>query len=95
MDQPSVHILHHNYAGRDWVDDALIRFCDDRLKAKVHQFWKLHRELEQKLEEVCIAEDRIADVYLELAPCNQQLLRAEVVEQVKSQHGEAVQLISP
>ena len=95
LEQPSVCILHHDYAGRNWVDDALVCLHDDGLKAEVHRFRKLHEELECKLEEVRIAEDCIADSYLELALCNLWLLRAEVVDRVKSQHGEAVQLISP
>ena len=91
----SIRILHHDYTGHDWVDDALIHLRDDSLRAEVHHFRKLHKELERKLEEVHITNDHITNLYLELAPCNRRLLWAEATEQVKSQRGEAVQLISP
>ena len=91
----TVRTLRHDYAGCDWVDNTLVHLRDDGLRAKVHHFHKLHEESERKLEEVCIANDRIADIYLELAPCQWCLLCTEVAEQVKGQHGEAVQLISP
>ena len=91
----TLHTIHHDYRGRDWVDDALVRLQDDGLKAKVHRYHKLHEELERKLEEVRIANDHIADIYLELAPCQLQLLQVEAGECITSQCGEAVQLISP
>ena len=95
MDHQNMCILLPDYIGQDWVDDALIRLCDDGLKAEVHQYQKLNKELKRKLEEVRTLEDRIADIYLEVSPCTRRLLRAEAVDQVKSQRGEAVQLISP
>ena len=73
----------------------MVRLRDDGLRAEVHCYRKLNKELKRKLEEVRILEDRIADIYLEVSPCTQWLLRAEAVERVKSQHGEAVQLVSP
>ena len=95
MEHQNICILRHNYGGRDWVDDALIRLRDDGLKAEVHRFRKLNEELGCKLEEVHILEDHIADIYLEVTPCTQRLLCAEAMERVKSQCREAVQLISP
>ena len=77
------------------MDDALIRLRDDGLKAEVHHYQKLHEELDRKLEEVRLANDRIADIYLELAPCQLRLLQAEVGDQIARQRGEVVQLISP
>ena len=95
MDHQNTRILLPDYVGRDWVDDALIRLRNDGLKAEVHRYRKLNEELKRKLEEVRILEDRIADIYLEVSPCTKRLLKAEAVERVKSQRGEAVQLISP
>ena len=91
----TLRTLGHDYRGRDWVDDALIRLRDDGLKAEVHRYRKLHEELDRKLEEVRLANDRIADIYLELAPCQLRLLQAEAGDRIAGQHGEAVQLISP
>jgi hypothetical protein len=31
-----MRILHHDYAGKDWVDDVLTRLHDDGLRAEVH-----------------------------------------------------------
>ena len=95
MDHQNTRILLPDYMGRDWVDDALVRLRDDGLKAEVHRYRKLNEELKRKLEEVRILEDRIADIYLEVGPCTKRLLKAEAVERVKSQRGEAIQLISP
>ena len=91
----TLRTLSHDYRGHDWVDDALIRLQDDGLKAEVHRYRKLHKELDRKLEEVCLANDRIADIYLELAPCQMHLLQAEAGDRIARQRGEAVQLISP
>ena len=77
------------------MDDALVHLRNDGLKAEVHRYRKLNEELKHKLEEVCILKDRIADIYLEVGPCTHRLLKAEAVERVKSQRGEAIQLISP
>ena len=60
----TVCILCHDYVGRDWVDDVIVCLWDNGLKARIHRFHKLHEELERKLEEVHIANDRIADIYL-------------------------------
>ena len=95
MDHQNTRILLSDYIGRDWVDDALVRLRDDGLRAEVHRYRKLNEELKRKLEEVRTLEDRIADIYLEVGPCTKRLLKAEVVDRVKSQRGEAVQLISP
>ena len=86
MEQTLLCILHHNYGGRDWVDNAMVHLRDDGLQAEVQRYHKLQEELGGKMEEVRILEDRIADIYLELGPCTQQLHRAEAVERVKSQH---------
>ena len=91
----TLRTLGHNYRGRDWVDDALIRLRDDRLKVEVHRYRKLHEEPDRKLEEVRIANDRITDIYLELAPCQLRLLQAEAGDHIAGQRGEVVQLISP
>ena len=91
----NIRILRSEYGGRDWVDDALIRLRDDGLKAEVHRFRKINEELKRKEEEVRILEDCIADLHLEAVPCTQRLLQAEAVERIKSQRGEAIQLISP
>ena len=61
----------------------------------MHRFRKINEEIKRKEEEVCILEDRLADLHLEAVPCTQRLLRAEAIDRVKSQRGEAVQLISP
>ena len=42
----TLRTLGHDYQGRDWVDDALIRLRDDGLKAEVHHYRKLHEELD-------------------------------------------------
>ena len=60
----TVRILRHDYVGCDWVKDVIVCLQDNGLKAKIHHFHKLHEELERKLEEVHIANDRIADIYL-------------------------------
>ena len=91
----TLRTLGHDYRGCDWVDDALTRLRDDGLKAEVHCYHKLHEELDRKLEEVRLTNNRIADIYLELAPCQLRLLQAEVGDQIARQRGEAVQLISP
>ena len=85
MEQPLLRTLHHNYRGRDWVDDALVHLCNNGLHAEVHHFRKLQEELKHKIKEVQTLEDRIADIYLELQPCIQQLHRDEAMEQVKGQ----------
>ena len=91
----TLRTLGHDYQGRDWVNDALIQLRDDGLKVEVHRYCKLHEELDRKLEEVRIANDHIADIYLELAPCQLRLLQAEAGDHITRQRGEAVQLISP
>ena len=91
----TLRTLGHDYRGRDWVDDTLIRLWDDGLKAEVHRYRKLHEELNRKLEEVRLVNDRIADIYLELAPCQLHLLQAEAGDRIAGQCGEAIQLISP
>ena len=91
----NICILRSDYAGRDWVDDALICLRDDGLRAEVHRFRKINEELKHKEEEVHILEDQLADLHLEAVPCTQRLLRVKAIERVKSQRGEAVQLISP
>jgi hypothetical protein len=90
-----MRILHYDYRGKDWVDDALTRLRDDGLRAEVHRYHKLQEELHHKLEEVKQLEDRIADIYPEMHRCCQRLQRAEAVERVESQRGEEVHLISP
>jgi hypothetical protein len=52
-----MRILHHNYVGRDWVDDTLTRLHNDGLHAEVHRYRKLQEELHCKLEEVKRLED--------------------------------------
>ena len=64
-------ILHHNYNGRDWVDDAMVHLCDDGLCTEVHQFRKLQEEPVHRTEEVRVLEDHITEIYLELCPCMQ------------------------
>jgi hypothetical protein len=88
-------ILHHDYRGRDWVDDALTRLRDDGLCTEVHQYRKLQEELHRKLEEVKQLEDRVADIYPEMHQCCQRLQHTKVVERVESQRGEEIHLISP
>ena len=95
MEQPLLHILHHNYNGRDWVDNAMVCLHNNGLCADVHCFQKLGEELAHKTEEVRQLEDHITDIYLELHPCTQRLCMAKAVEQVQSQWGEAIHLISP
>jgi hypothetical protein len=90
-----MQILHHDYRGKDWVDDALTRLRDDGLRAEVHRYRKLQEELHRKLEEVKQLEDRVADIYPEMHRCCQRLQRAEAVERVESQRGEEIHLISP
>jgi hypothetical protein len=90
-----MRILHHDYRGKDWVDDALTRLRDDGLRAEVHRYRKLQEELHRKLEEVKQLEDRVADIYPEMHRCCQRLQRAEAVERVESQRGEEIHLISP
>jgi hypothetical protein len=90
-----MRILHHDYRGKDWVDDALTRLRDDGLRAEVHWYRKLQEELHRKLEEVKQLEDRIADIYPEMHRCCQRLQRAEAVDRVESQRGEEIHLISP
>ena len=91
----NIRVLCADYAGRDWVDDALICLRDDGLRAKVHRFRKIHKEIGCKEEEVRRLEDRLGDLHLEAVGCTQRLLHAEAIEWVKDQRGEAVQLISP
>ena len=62
---------------------------------EVHCFRKINEEVKNKEEQVCVLEDRLSDLHLEAVACTQCLLRVEVIEQVKDQCGEAVQLISP
>jgi hypothetical protein len=88
-------ILHYDYRGKDWVDDALTRLRDDGLRAEVHWYRKLQEELHRKLEEVKQLEDRIADIYPKMHQCCQRLQRAEAVGRVESQRGEEIHLISP
>jgi hypothetical protein len=90
-----MRILHHGYRGKGWVNDALTCLRDDGLRAKVHRYRKLQEELHRKLEEVKQLEDRVADIYPELHRCCQRLQHAEAVEQVESQRGEEIHLISP
>jgi hypothetical protein len=90
-----MRILHHDYRGKDWVDDALTRLRDDGLRAEVHRYRKLQEELHRKLEEVKQLEDRIADIYPEMHRCCQRLQRAEAVDRVESQRGEEIHLVSP
>jgi hypothetical protein len=49
-----MRILHHDYRGKDWVNDALTRLRDDGLRAKVHRYRKLQEELHRKLEDVTV-----------------------------------------
>ena len=91
----NIRVLRADYAGRDWVDDALVRLCDDGLQAEVHRFRKIHEEIGRKEEEVRRLEDHLSDLHLEAVGCTQRLLRAEAIDRVKDQRGEAVQLISP
>ena len=42
-EQPMLCILHHNYSGRDWVDDEMVHLRDNSLKAEVHQFCNCKR----------------------------------------------------
>jgi hypothetical protein len=74
-----MQVLHYDYAGKDWVDDALTRLRDDGLHAEVHQYRKLQEELHRKLEEVKQLEDRVADIYPKMHWCCQHLQRAEAV----------------
>jgi hypothetical protein len=90
-----MRILHHDYRGKDWVDNVLTRLRDDGLRAKVHWYRKLQEELHCKLEEVKQLEDRVADIYPEMHRCCQRLQRAEAVERVESQRGEEIHLVSP
>ena len=83
----NICILHADYAGRDWVDDGL--------RAEVHRFRKIHKEIGRKEEEVRRLEDRLGNLHLEAVGCTQRLLCAEAIERVKDQRGEVVQLISP
>ena len=61
-------ILHYNYNGGDWVDDAMVCLHNDGLHAEVHHFRKLQEELACKMEEVKMLEDCITDIYLKLHP---------------------------
>jgi hypothetical protein len=88
-------ILHHNYRGKDWVDDALTHLQDNGLHTEVHWYRKLQEELHRKLEEVKRLEDQIADIYPKMHQCCQCLQRAEAVERVESQRGEEIHLVSP
>jgi hypothetical protein len=90
-----MRILHYDYSGKDWVNDALTRLRDDGLRAEVHRYRKLQEELHHKLEEVKRLEDRVADIYPEMHRCCQRLQRAEAVDRVESQRGEEIHLISP
>jgi hypothetical protein len=90
-----MRILHNDYRGKDWVDDALTRLRDDGLRTEVHRYRKLQEELHRKLEEVKQLEDRVADIYPEMHRCCQRLQRAEAVDRVESQRGEEIHLISP
>ena len=56
---------------------------------EVHRYHKLHEELDRKLEEVRLVNDCIADIYLELAPCQLRLLQAEAGDCIAGQRGEA------
>ena len=91
----NIRLMRSDYAGKDWVDDALVRLRDDGLRAEVHRFRRINEEVKRKEEEVRRLEDRLGDLQLEAVACTQRLLRAEAIERVKYQRGEPVQLISP
>ena len=91
----NIRLMRADYAGKDWVDDALVRLRDDGLRAEVHRFRRINEEVKRKEEEVRRLEDRLGDLQLEAVACTQRLLRAEAIERVKDQRGEPVQLISP
>jgi hypothetical protein len=75
-----MRILHHDYVGKEWVDNALTCLRDDGLCMEVHRYRKLQEELHHKSEEVKRLEDRVADIYPEMHRCCQRLQRTEAVE---------------
>ena len=81
----NIRLLRSDYAGKEWVDDALIHLCDDGLRVEVHHFRKINEEVKQKEEEVCHLEDHLGDLQLEAVACTQRLLHAKAIKWVKDQ----------
>ena len=80
-------ILHHDYPGQTWVDDALIHINNDSLRAEVHRHRSLLQEAKEKEVQIQVLEDRVTDITMEVHANMKQLVRAQAVSCVKEHCG--------
>ena len=80
-------ILHDDYPGLMWVDDALVRINDDGLRAEVHRHRSLIREAREKEAQIRVLEDRVADITMEVHANMKRLARVQAVSRVEEHRG--------